>query len=125
MGKRGSLEPPKPSRAVLAGLLIASSLFLLFMAGPYVIPEPLALMILGLGLVCVAAGFLKRYSWSEKTLYHKFALTAGALGFLIALTPLQEFDTTRADNPRGMLIVGIVALVLLVLLARKIKAKQP
>ena len=59
-----------------------------------------------------------------KRQYQKFALTAGAVGFLIALTPLQELDTTRPDNPRGMLIVGIIVLILLVLLARKMKARE-
>ena len=120
-GKKGRLQPPKPSRLALAGFLIASALFMLFMAGPYLIPHPIALMILGATLVYAAVSFLKRYSWNERTLYQKFALTAGAVGFLIALTPLQELDTTRPDNPRGMLIVGITALILLVLLARKIR----
>lgn len=93
------------------------------MTGPYMIPHPLLLMILGLVLVYMVASFLRRYKWNDKTLYHKFALTAGALGFLIALTPLQELDSTRPDNPRGMLIVGIVALAMLLLLARRLKRK--
>ncbi len=120
-GKKGKFKPPKPSKLALVGFLIALSLFLLFMAGPYLVPQPLALMILGTALVYLAASFLRRYRWSSETLYHKFALTAGAVGFLIALTPLQELDSTRPDDPRGMLIVGIVALSMLLLLARKLK----
>jgi len=91
------------------------------MAGPYVIPLPSVLMLLGAALVFAVSSFLKRYRWDEGTLYQKFTLTAGALAFLILLTPLQELDTSRPDNPRGMLLVGIAALILLVLLKRRIK----
>ena len=123
-GKKGSLLPPKPSRIALAGFLAASTLFLLFMAGPYLVPEPLVLMSLGAVLVSATFGFLKRYEWDDRTLYHKFALIAGAVAFLIALTPLQELDRSRPDNPQGMLIVGIAALVLLLLLRRKLRKEQ-
>jgi len=123
-GKIGTLPLPKPSRMALAGLLIASALFLLFMAGPYSIPQPLVLMALGAALILVICNFLKRYEWNNRTLYRKFALAAGALAFLVMLTPLQEFDRARPDDPRGMLIVGIVALVLLLLLRRKLRREE-
>jgi len=120
-GKKGSQQPLKPSRSAIAGFLSAASLFLLFMIGPYIIPHASALMILGLALVLANASVLRRYTWNDKTVYNKFALAAGAVAFLIALTPLQEFNGSRPDDPRGMLIVGIVALILLVLLNRKLK----
>jgi len=94
---------------------------MLFMAGPYLVPQPPALIVLGIILVYAMARFLGRYTWNNKTLYHKFSLVAGALSFLIALTPIQEFDASRMDNPRGMLIVGITAIIMLLLLARKLK----
>lgn len=120
-GKKGSLQPLRPSRLALAGFLSATSLFLTFGAGPYIIPQAPALVILGVALVLANASFLKRYQWNEKTLYHKYALAAGAVAFLIILSPLQELDASRPDNPRGMIIVGIVALILLVLLNRKLR----
>lgn len=123
-GKKGSLLPPKPSRIALAGFLVASTLFLLFMTGPYLVSQPSVLMALGVVSVLVAYCFLKRYEWNEGTRYHKFALTAGALAFLIVLTPLQEFDRTRLDNPQGMLIVGIAAFTLLLLLRRKLQRRE-
>ena len=118
---KGRLRVLKPSRMALIGFLAALSLFLFFMAGPYIIPSPLILMLFGAALVFTISGFLKRYEWSEKTLYHKFALTAGAVIFLILLTPIQELDRNRPDNPQGMIIVGIAALILLLLLRRKIR----
>jgi len=118
---KGESEILKPSRLALIGFLVALSLFLLFMAGPYVIPSPLVLMLLGAALVFTVSSFLKRYKWDEKTLYHKFALTAGAVTFLIFLTPLQELDRSRPDDPRGMLLVGIIALILLLFLRKKMK----
>jgi len=121
MGKKGELQILKPSRLTLIGFLIALSLFSLFMAGPYIIPLPSVLMLLGVALVFTVSSFLKRYRWNERTLYHKFALTAGPIAFLILLTPLQELDKSRPDNPQGMLIVGIIALILLVLLKKRMK----
>ena len=120
MGK-GGLKPPSPRKLALMGFLIALSLFSLFMAGPYLIPSPPTLMILGLALIYAAGSLLKRYRWDEGTLYHKFALSAGAVAFLILLTPLQELDKSRPDNPRGMAIVGAVALILLLLMRRRLK----
>jgi hypothetical protein len=64
--------------------------------------------------------FLKSYEWNERALRQKFALVSGALSFLIILTPLQDLDKSRQDNPQGMLIVGIIALVLLLLLNRRL-----
>lgn len=78
-------------------------------------------MTLGLGLVFAVYGLIKRYDWNEKTLYHKFALAAGAISFLVALTPIQEFDTSRPDNAQGMLAVGVIALAMLLLLRRKLR----
>ena len=121
-GKNGALKALKPSRLALIGFLTALTFFMLFMAGPYVISQPLILMILGVALLFTIFGFLKRYDWNEKTLYHKFTLAAGAVAFLIALAPLQELDKNRPDNTQGMFIVGVVALVMLLLLKRKLRS---
>ncbi len=121
-GKKGSLDPWNPRRLALMGFLTALAFFLLFMAGPYVISQPLDLMILGTVFVFTILGFIKRYDWNERTLCHKFTLTTGAISFLIALTPIQELDKTRPDNTQGMAIVGILALLMLILLRRKLKS---
>jgi hypothetical protein len=118
-GKRQVLSTVK---LVLIGFLIALTFFLFFGAGPYIVSEPLILLVLGVGLVFLVFRFLKRYGWNEKTLRHKFSLAAGAVGFLIALTPLQELDMSRPDSTQGMLVVGIVALLMLVLLNRKLRS---
>jgi hypothetical protein len=109
-------------KLVLIGFLTALTFFLFFGAGPYVVSEPLILLVLGVGLVFLMFGFLRRYGWNEKTLRHKFSLAVGAVGFLIALTPLQELDISRPDSTQGMLVVGIVAFVMLVLLNRKLRS---
>jgi hypothetical protein len=124
IGKKGVLNPLKPSYLLYSGFFIALFLFLIFMAGPFIIPQPLILMFVGIVFILAIGIFIKRYQWGKETSYHKFALVAGALGFLILLTPLQELDSTRIDDPKGMLIVGIVALILLILLARKIRSNQ-
>lgn len=120
-GKNGSLEPWKPTRLALIGFVVTLAFFLLFGAGAEMIGEPLILMLMGVALVFLIFSFLKRCKWNGGTLYHKFSLAAGALGFLIAITPLQELDKSRPDNPQGMLIVGIVALIMLILLRKRLK----
>lgn len=121
IGKRGRKGPLKPSRMALIGFLVATSLFFLFMAGAYIVPQPPVLMMIGMALVVGIFDFLRRLKWDAGTLCHKLALSAGAVSFLIVLSPTQEFDTSRLDNPRGMLIVGIVALALLILLRRRLR----
>ncbi|MBC7130077.1 hypothetical protein H5T51_02505 [Candidatus Bathyarchaeota archaeon] len=121
MGRTGRMPPPSSAKLAIIGFLFAAGLFMLFMAGPYMIPHPMVLMTMGLLLVGAMALFLGKHRWSQKSLYHKFSLAAGALSFLIALTPIQEFSVNRPDSPRGMLIVGIVSAILLLLLCRKVK----
>jgi hypothetical protein len=121
-GKNGRLSPSNSSKLAVCGFLTTLAFFLLFGAGPTVISSPLVLMLLGVVLVFALFSLLKRYEWHERSLYHKFALAAGALGFFIALAPLQELDSSRLDSTQGMLIVGIMAAVMLVLLRKKLKA---
>ena len=120
-GKNGRLDTWKPSRLALMGFLVATAFFLLFGAGPYIVRHPPILMLLGIALISIIFRFLKRYNWSRRTLYHKFALAAGALGFFIAIKPLQELDKSRPDNTQGMLMVGIVALITLILLRKRFR----
>jgi uncharacterized membrane protein len=96
--------------------------FLLFMVGPYIVSQPIVLMATGVVFVLTIFSLIRRFDWNEKTLYHKFSLIAGALAFLIMLTPLQELDKSRPDNTQGMLIVGIIALLLLFYLNKKLRA---
>ena len=121
-GKNGRLKPWNPKRLLLLGFLTVTAFFLLFMAGPYIIGQPVILMTIGFVLVLATFSLIKRFDWNERTLYHKFTLVAGALAFLIMLTPLQELDKSRLDNTRGMLIVGIIALFMLFYLRKRLRA---
>lgn len=112
-----------PRKLVLFGFLIALALFLFFGAGPYVVGQPPILLFLGIGLVFVVFGFLRRDDCNEGTSYRKFTLVAGAVSFFIVLTPLQELDSSRTDNPQRMLVVGISALIMLTLLRRKLRLR--
>ena len=103
------------------GFISTLTLFLFFGTCPNIINEPLILLVLGLGLTYLIYIFLKQFQWNKTTLYEKFVLSAGALSFLILLTPLQELDVNRPDNTQGMIIVGIMVLIMLILLRNKLK----
>ncbi len=121
-GKNGRLKPWSPKQLLFLGFTSVMAFFLLFMVGPYIVSQPIVLMATGVVFVLAVFSFIKRFDWNEKTLYHKFSLVAGALAFLIMLTPLQELDKSRPDNTQGMLIVGIIALLLLFYLRKELRA---
>jgi hypothetical protein len=57
-------------------------------------------------------------AWTDE---HRLALTSGALMFFVLFAPLQELDTTRLDNPSGMTIVAMAAVLILIWLRRKVR----
>jgi hypothetical protein len=121
-GKNGRLKPWSPKRLLFLGFMSVMAFFLLFMVGPYIVSQPIVLIATGVVFVLAIFSLIRRFDWNEKTLYHKFSFIAGALAFLIMLTPLQELDKSRPDNTQGMLIVGIIALLLLFYLRKKLRA---
>jgi len=115
------VNPPHPFRLWLTGLLGTAAFFILFYASPYIIPQPVATMLLGILLVAVVQWLLTRLHRRGLSSMHQLALVAGALSFLIALAPLQELDKSRADNPTGMTLVALAFAVFLFWLARRVK----
>jgi len=104
------------------GLASAATFFLIFGLGPHLFNHPIIVMLLGIALVFGMLKFLNRFNWkSPKSSLNRLAIVAGALSFLIILTPLQELDAARQDNPAGMTLVGLAAIIGLLLLKRKVK----
>ncbi len=119
----GEVGLARPFWYGLTGFLATAGLFLLAWALPETRIPALVTMLLMAGLTALTGRVvLKRLGagivWSER---HQLALAAGALGFFILLTPLQEMDPARPDNTAGMTLVGIVALLFLVWMARRMK----
>lgn len=119
---KGTMRILTSKKALVVGFFTGMTLFLFFGVGPKIVNNPLLLLFAGLGIICLLFCFLKRYDWNKDTLYQKFSLVAGALIFLVILTPFQEFDTTRIDNPHGMLLIGLVTTILLLLFNKKLKS---
>ena len=69
------------------------------------------------GGVAMVAWALAGGVWGDR---QRFSLVAGALGFMILLTPIIEFDSTRTDNPTGMLVVGLAFLIFLVFIGVRV-----
>lgn len=113
----------KPRSLWITGLASTTAFFLIFWLGPYVLNKPIIIMLLGTALVFGMLKFLSRFDWeSREASLNRLAVVAGALSFLIILAPLQELDATRQDNPVGMTVVGLAAIIGLLLLKRKVKS---
>lgn len=106
----------------ITGLASTAAFFLIFWLDPYLLNHPIIVMVLGIALVLGMLKFLNRFNWkTPKSSLDPLAIVAGALSFLILLTPLQELDATRQDNPAGMSLVGLAAIMGLLLLRSKVK----
>ncbi len=106
----------RPLRFWLTGFSGTIGFFLVFMVVPDTGLHPGVTIFIGVWLVAMVVWMVSRMSgngraWSEM---HRLALAAGPLSLLILFTPIHQFDTTRTDNPSGMILVGLAALVFLV-----------
>jgi len=122
-GSHGSARLPKPVHLWAIGFLGGIGFFFIFWAVPYLLPLPSGVMLLGGSLVLGFLAFLKRLNWKEDSDLHRFALASGGLSLFILLAPLQELDTTRTDNPKGMMLVGLAFLVGLILMGWRIRRR--
>jgi len=112
--------PVGPRRLALFAFAATLCFFMLLYAGPFLTPFPIVMIVAAFCLVALVGMLLTDFGSRGLAESQEFALAAGALGFLILLAPLQEFDKTRTDNAVGMSLVGLSFLVFLVLLGRRI-----
>ena len=113
---------PRPLRFALIGLASIIAFFLIHWVLPELaVPVPLTLLA-AVALIPLVAWVVQKISrggaWNDE---HRLALAGGALMFFVLLAPVQEFDATRTDNPAGMTVVGLVALLLLIWLWRRVR----
>ena len=110
----------------LIGFSGAIAFFLVFLGLPHTILPPWVTMLIGVGLVALVAWIVMRLSgngaaWART---HQLALATGPVSLFIVLAPIQEFDPNRTDNPVGMTLVGVAALLFLVWLWWRVKTDQ-
>ena len=110
-----------PLRFALVGFGATAVFFMLQWVSPEIgVPVSLTLLATVASVVLVV-WMVQRMSrggaWTDE---HRLALAGGALMFFVLLTPVQEFDATRADNPAGMTLVGLATLLFLVWLWRRV-----
>lgn len=118
------LEAPRPRWFALLGLAIT----LAFFFGLWVLPHLAAPVGLTLFFALALVGFT---AWAVRSLSrggawtdeHRLALAAGALMFFVLIAPIQEFDSTRVDNTKGMVVVGLLTLFGLIWLWRRVRAR--
>ncbi|MBM4446114.1 MAG: hypothetical protein FJ023_02015 [Chloroflexi bacterium] len=110
----------------LTGFLGTIAFFIVFWGLPHTTLPPCLTILTGLGLVALIIWGMMWMSGNGAawTGMHQLALAAGPLSFFILLTPIQEFDASRKDNPAGMTLVGLATLMFLVWLWWRVKRSQ-
>ena len=83
---------------------------------------PLVVLIVGSGFVVAVISYVQGFNWKNATRLHLLGVASGPAVFFSLIAFIQEMDTTRLDNPTGMSIVGLVSLIMLFLLWRKVKS---
>ena len=122
--RRGHKTLPRP-RSIL--LLIITAAFLngaIFIVLPNLMSfvlGPLIVSALGFILTLQTVRLLISYNWLTSSGVHRLAIAAGTLTPFILFSPIQEIDTSRLDDASGMALVGLISLLLLLLLYRKIR----
>jgi hypothetical protein len=121
-GGNGKRPLSKVSVMWIIGTSGTFAFFIGFGLIPNLIPWWPVGILFGPVLVFIYAIVLKNYRWKQPNERHIFALASGTLTFFLVFAPLQELDATRTDNTWGMTIVGIVFLIGLILLRRRVWA---
>jgi hypothetical protein len=81
---------------------------------------PALVILLGAATILGVIRFLTRYDWRRGTPMHRYGLAAGALSLFIVFSFFQELDKSRLDDTSGMSLVGLVFLIGLLLLRRRL-----
>ncbi len=114
----GEVHPgraPKQIWFVLVGFGATLAFFFIHWALPeFAVPVPITTLSAVTLILLVIWGVGRLSHGGVWTDQHRLALVGGALMFFVLLAPLQELDTSRADNPAGMTVVGLSVLVFLV-----------
>ncbi|MDD1776261.1 MAG: hypothetical protein LUP94_02785 [Candidatus Methanomethylicus sp.] len=112
--------------AYLIGLIFGTLFFILDFAGPYLLRNPILVMVAVFLFIYIIWHLIKRYDWdSAGSAMGRWSIVAGCLSFMITLAFLQELDTSRLDNTSFMALTGLVAAILLLLLRGYIKRRLP
>lgn len=90
--------------------------FIVFWALPLTNLTPLFTILISILLILVITWSVRMISGRGFTLNdkQKLALAVGPLTVFVLLSPIHEFDISRIDDTRGMIVVGLVTLIFLI-----------
>ena len=120
------ISPRHPFWFWLTGFLGTIAFFIVFGGLPHTTLPACLTIIAGLVLITLIIWLLMRMSGNGAawTGTHQLATAAGPLSLLIILSPIQEFNASRQDNPAGMTLVALAALIFLIWLWWWVKRSQ-
>lgn len=108
-------------RLIAAGFLFMFLFYLGFFAMPSILPPALTVIFSLLLLISISlAVAINSLNWMD---IHSWAVCFGIILFFIILSPIQEMDPTRMDDTRGMTLVGILILILMLWIRRRVVSR--
>ncbi len=121
-----AIAAASPRRLYFLSLLMMVTFFpIIYWIGPYVVPAPLLLFMMGMAASAFFAWAYGRWGGRSISDYQLLAVAGGVLTPWIILTPLQELSISNMDSTVGMTLVGIFFTLFLIALAIRIRRRRP
>ncbi|MCD6154670.1 MAG: hypothetical protein J7J22_02695 [Candidatus Verstraetearchaeota archaeon] len=94
-------------------------MFFIYIVLPRLQPFPAVIILLGLIHIYLIYKIFRNHIFASFDFKNGFYFSSGVLTYLIALTPIHEFNVNRSDNPHGMIFIGLFFSLFLIWLWRR------
>lgn len=108
-----------PRRLWFYGMIWGFSMFFIYIVLPRLQPFPAVIILLGLIHIYLIYKIFRNHIFASFDFKNGFYFSSGVLTYLIALTPIHEFNVNRSDNPHGMIFIGLFFSLFLIWLWRR------
>ncbi len=120
-----ALRIAAPKRLYVLSVLMMVTFFpLLYWVGPYAVPNPSLLFIIGLFTCAAYVGAFRKWAGGNLSELHLLAIAGGIVSPWIVLAPIEEAFVSNPDGTAGMALVGAIYAVLIIVLAIRVRRRS-
>jgi hypothetical protein len=122
---RGVIRNAGPKQLYVLSVLMMVTFFpLLYWVGPYAVPNPSLLFIMGLFACALYVGAFRKWAGRNLSELHLLAIAGGIVTPWIVLAPIEEAFVSTPDGTAGMALVGIIYAVLIIIIAIRVRRRS-